>query len=139
MKQANRDRLGQADWDRIVHLTPRDRADFDQDRLTELAVDLGEVEAGRGLTATLGRIAERLDLVEVLILRRDTLSAIAQCRDIARMAAKMGLVSLARAADGVADTLAAGDRTAVAATRARLHRQVTLAAQARASLADAHP
>lgn len=139
MKQANRDIRGQADWGRVAHLTPRDGAEFDQDRLTELAVDLGEAGARRGLTATLGRIAERLDLVEVLILRRDKLSAIAQCRDIARMAARMGLVSLTRAADGVAGALATGDRTALAATRARLHRQVTLAAQAQTDLADAHP
>lgn len=115
---------------RVLRLAQAEQLELDQDRLVELSIDLGEVEAERGLIAALTRIGDRLDRIEARIADGQGAAAIGHCHDIARLADRMGLISLARAAQAVATCIATDDPIALAATRARLYRQIMQGRQA---------
>lgn len=107
-----------------VHVLDRreDGVRFDPVPVAALYAELGESGAEQVLATALADLGARLSDMVVLVRGNAADRAAAAARDTARLAARLGLVTLVRVAGDVAAAVAAGDRTAQAATVARLVR-----------------
>lgn len=123
----------------IVRLAPVEALEFDADRLVELAIGLGDIEAQRLIDESLREIAE--DIAQLAIIARSDAPAsradIAEtCANIAEVAHAIGLPIFARLAGDIAGCLARGEQTAIAAVLFRLARLSALSARAHWKLCD---
>lgn len=106
----------------VVKLRPEEPLRLDSERLADMFVDLGEARAAHVVARIEAQVAGMLadlDNAAKEARRGDCLSLAQQIGAFARL---MGLDSLSSAADGVRRAVQSGDRTAIAATAARLRR-----------------
>lgn len=106
----------------VVVMRQEEPLRLDPERLADMFVDLGERRAADLIALSLARLealGQALDSA-VAQMRRDDCAA--RAGDIAALSEALGLVSLAQAAQGVAEAAGSGDPVALAATWARLRR-----------------
>lgn len=105
----------------ITELAPEEPARFNPERLEELCLKIGEVQAEAEVALALHRISEHLPTLDAL-LRNDESAFPVAIDQIAKDAELIGMATLARVARGVLDSYATRNHVALAATMARLDR-----------------
>ncbi|WP_415182861.1 hypothetical protein [Phaeovulum sp.] len=107
---------------KIAKLRPQEGVRLDPDCLVALYAELGEVGAERVISAAMEELAVHLAAVQAAVLPGAAADPIAAARTLARLSRQVGMTSLARVAENVAQCAASGDPVSQAATLARLVR-----------------
>lgn len=95
---------------------------LDPDRLMALYEDLGEAGAENVVSRAMEELSHRLAEMQRQYRDVEIDRFCRNARSLSRVAGQVGMVSLARVAQDVADCAASGERVALAATWARLQR-----------------
>lgn len=95
---------------------------LDPDRLMALYEDLGEAGAENVVSRAMEELSHRMGEMLVQFRSNDAERFCRNARSLARVAGQVGMISLARVAQDVADCAGSGERVALAATWARLQR-----------------
>ena len=95
---------------------------LDPDRLMALYEDLGEAGAENVVSRAMDELAHRINEMQGQFRDQDMEPFCRNARSLGRVAAQVGMTSLARVAQDVSDCAAMGEETALAATWARLQR-----------------
>lgn len=97
-------------------------AGLDRERLADILVEMGEPAAERLIGRTLEDLAERLNRAERAWVRGDHVRLCHGAREMADVAARIGLTTFAQSAVNVSRVSMTGDYAALAATVARMIR-----------------
>lgn len=103
-------------------LRPEERANQDQDRVTELILQFGNKGVLRGIGAAMQDLAGYLAEVETLFWRDEFNAASQQAKQLAQCADDMGFLCQGQIARSFSLCCARGDRVAASSTLARLVR-----------------
>ncbi len=95
---------------------------LDPDRLMALYEDLGEAGAENVVSRAMEELSHRMAEMQRQYQRLEIEAFCRNARSLGRVAVQVGMTSLARVAQDVADCAATGDAVALAATWARLSR-----------------
>ncbi len=95
---------------------------LDPDRLMALYEDLGEAGAENVVSRAMDELSHRMREMQLQFRNAEIERFCRNARSLSRVAGQVGMVSLARVAQDVADCAGLGEQIALAATWARLQR-----------------
>lgn len=107
---------------KIAVLTVDETVRIELQRLTQIIQELGEATAAQVIGAALEQLALALTRTLEASAAGEAASVVANAEQLARLAWQVGLVTLAGVAVDVGNCAERQDKTALAATSARLHR-----------------
>jgi len=106
----------------IADLRPEEGVRLDPDRLVALYVELGKTGAEQVISAAMEELAVQISAAQVAASQGAVADLAPAVRALARLAAQVGMTSLSRVAEDVAQCAARGDLVGQSATLARLVR-----------------